>query len=55
MKEGEVSTAKVVQMFGVSAHNASAKLKKLFATGLILGRKTVAESGGLEFVYRAIK
>ncbi|WP_041354316.1 MarR family transcriptional regulator [Methylophaga nitratireducenticrescens] len=55
MKEGEVSTAKVVQKFGVSAQNASAKLKKLFATGLILGRKTVAESGGLEFVYRAIK
>lgn len=55
MKEGEVTTSKVVQKFGVSAQNASAKLKKLFATGLILGRKTVAETGGLEFVYRAIK
>jgi hypothetical protein len=55
MDEGEVTTAKIVQKFGGSAQNASAKLKKLFATGLILGRKTIAESGGLEFVYRAIK
>lgn len=55
MAEGEVTTAKVVKKFGGSAQNASAKLKKLFATGLILGRKTVAESGGLEFVYRAIR
>jgi hypothetical protein len=55
MKEGEVTTAKVVQKFGGSAQNSSAKLKKLFATGLILGHKAVAESGGHEFVYRAIK
>lgn len=55
MKEGEVTTSKVVQKFGGSAQNASAKLKKLYASGLILGSKAVAESGGLEFVYRAIK
>lgn len=55
MKEGEVTTSKVVQKFGGSAQNASAKLKKLYSTSLILGSKAVAESGGLEFVYRAIK
>lgn len=55
MKEGEVTTSKVVQKFDVSAQNASAKLKKLYATGLILGSKAVAESGGLEFIYKAIK
>ena len=55
MREGEVTTSKVVQKFGGSAQNASAKLKKLYATGLILGSKAVAESGGLEFVYKAIK
>lgn len=55
MEEGEVTTSKVVQKFGGSAQNSSAKLKKLHATGLILGRKAVAESGGLEFVYKAIK
>ncbi len=55
MTEGEVTTSKVVQKFGSSSQNASAKLKKLYATGLILGRKSVAETGGLEFVYKAIK
>lgn len=55
MQEGEVTTSKVVQKFGGSAQNSSAKLKKLHSTGLILGRKVVAESGGLEFVYKAIK
>lgn len=55
MREGEVTTSKVVHKFGVSAQNASAKLKKLCSTGLILGSKAVAESGGLEFVYRAIR
>ncbi|MGS2724868.1 hypothetical protein ACVBEJ_14100 [Porticoccus sp. GXU_MW_L64] len=55
MEEGVVTTAKVVQKFGGSAQNASAKLKKLFAAGLIIGHKAVAESGGLEFIYKAIK
>lgn len=55
MDEGEVTTAKVVQKFGGSAQNASAKLKRLYTMGLIIGHKVVAESGGLEFVYKAIK
>lgn len=54
MKEGEVTTSKVVQKFGGSPQNASAKLKKLYGSGLILGSKSVAESGGLEFVYKKI-
>lgn len=55
MDEGEVTTAKVVHKFGGSAQNASAKLKRLYSMGLIIGHKTVAETGGLEFVYKAIK
>lgn len=55
MKEGEVTTSKVVQKFGGSTQNASGRLKKLYSSGLILGSKVVAETGGLEFVYRAIK
>lgn len=55
MLESEVTTSKVAMKFGVSAQNASAKLKKLYSLGLILGSKVVADSGGLEFVYRAIK
>lgn len=55
MKEGVVTTAKVAEAFDISVQNASAKLKKLHLQGLMLGVKDVAESGGLEFVYKAIK
>ncbi|MBT3880918.1 MAG: DNA-binding protein [Candidatus Scalindua sp.] len=55
MSEGTVTTAMVSTKFDVSIQNASAKLKKLFEQGLLLGSKETAESGGLEFVYTAIK
>lgn len=55
MKEGVVTTSKVAKKFDVSAQNASAKMKKLHAMGLVLGSKETAETGGLEFVYRAIQ
>lgn len=55
MKSGTVTTSVVAEAFDVSAQNASAKLKKLYMQGLILGSKEVAESGGMEFIYRAIK
>lgn len=55
MKEGITTTSKVAEKFGVSAQNASAKLKKLFTQGLIMGAKEAAETGGVEFVFRAIK
>lgn len=54
MKSGVVTTSKVAKKFDVSAQNASAKMKKLHAMGLVLGSKETAETGGLEFVYRAI-
>ena len=55
MKEEVVTTSKVADEFDVSAQNASGKLKKLYTQGLIMGAKEVAESGGMEFIYRAIK
>lgn len=55
MKEGTVTTSKVAEIFDVSAQNASAKLKKLHAKGLVLGTKQAAESGGMEFIYTAIR
>lgn len=55
MEEGQTTTATVAERFDVSPQNASAKLKKLFDTGLILGSKEAAETGGLEFVFVAIK
>ncbi|MEJ6079146.1 MarR family transcriptional regulator [Vibrio sp. 1-Bac 57] len=48
------TSSNVAKYFDISAQNASGRLKKLHATGLILGQKEVAESGGLEFVYRSI-
>lgn len=54
-KQGEATTSKVAAEFGLSAQNASGKLKKMFALGLILGSKQAAESGGNEFVYVSIK
>lgn len=50
-----VTTSMVADRFDISVQNASGKLKKLYNQGFTVGRKEVAESGGLEFVYRAIK
>lgn len=49
-----VTSSNVSKHFDISAQNASGRLKKLHATGLVLGQKEVAESGGLEFVYHSI-
>jgi hypothetical protein len=55
MTEKIVTTSKVSKKFDISAPNASAKLKKLHTMGLIMGAKEVAETGGLEYVYKAIR
>lgn len=55
MAEGTTTTSRVSAEFDISAQNASARLKKLHAMGLVLATKEVAESGGMEYVYRAIK
>lgn len=55
MKEGSVTTAKVTSKFDLSTQNASQKLKKLHQLGLLLGAKETAETGGLEYVYQAIR
>lgn len=55
IKSGSTTTSQVADEFGLSPQNASGKLKKLLLQGLILGTKEVAESGGMEFIYRAIK
>ncbi len=55
IKEGTVTTSMVVEQFNLSAPNASARLKKLYSMGLLLGAKETAETGGLEYVYRAIR
>lgn len=55
MEQGTVTTAKVTSKFDLSTQNASQKLKKLLQMGLLLGSKETAESGGLEYVYQAIR
>ncbi|WP_373998468.1 MarR family transcriptional regulator [Bdellovibrio bacteriovorus] len=55
MDKGTVTTSVVVKKFDISTPNASAKLKKLLNQGLIIGAKEPAETGGLEYVFSAIK
>lgn len=55
MKEGTVTTSVIADKLKVSPQNASAKMKKLLELGLVLASKEAAESGGLEFVFTAIK
>lgn len=55
MRKGTVTTSLVAQEFDITAQNASGKLKKLHEQGLIMGSKEVAETGGLEYVFKAIK
>ena len=55
MKAGHVTTAAVAEAFDLSVQNASAKLKKLSSLGLVLGAKRAAETGGVEYVYSAIR
>ena len=55
MENRTVTTSMVSKSFDISAQNASAKLKKLLSVGLVLATKRTAETGGMEFVYTAIK
>ena len=55
MEHRIVTTSMVSKSFDISAQNASAKLKKLLSVGLVLATKRTAETGGMEFVYTAIK
>jgi len=55
MREGEVTTAMVAKKFDISVQNASARMKRLHQAGLVLGSKESAETGGLEYVFKAIQ
>jgi len=50
-----VTTAQVAMDLDISVQNASTKLKKLVEEGYIMRREEVAESGGIEYVYAAIR
>tara|TARA_R110001583_G_scaffold49633_3_gene155385 strand:- start:183 stop:734 length:552 start_codon:yes stop_codon:yes gene_type:complete len=55
MKDSEVTAASLADKLKINVPNASSKLKKLFTKGYISRFEQVAESGGIEFVYKAIK
>ncbi len=54
LKKDVVTTSLVAKEFGVSAQNASGKLKKLQSLGLVLASKSIAETGGVEFLFKSI-
>lgn len=55
MKKGSATTAMVAEELKIKVPNASVRLKKMLDQGLLLGGKEVAESGGLEYNFIAIK
>ena len=55
LSKRQVSTAQVATDLNISVPNASTRLKKLVADGYLLRQEQTAESGGLEYVYSAIK
>ncbi len=54
MKKKQITTNKVAGQLNLSVPNASTKLKKLVDEGYILRVEEVAESGGIEFIYKSI-
>ncbi len=55
LKNRTVTAASVAEALDITVPNASTKLKKLVGQGYILRREEVAGSGGIEYVYTAIK
>jgi len=50
-----VTTSRVASDLHISVQNASTQLKKLVSLGFIMRSEVIAESGGLEYIYNAIK
>lgn len=55
LKRREVLASQAAADLGLSVQNASTRLKGLVADGYLLRTEEVAESGGIEFKYRAIR
>ncbi|SPA28039.1 conserved hypothetical protein [Cupriavidus taiwanensis] len=51
----EVGTAQVAHDLDLSVPNASTRLKKLVDGGYLLRREDIAETGGVEYLYMAIR
>lgn len=55
LQNGPVLASKVAAELNISVPNASTRLKKLVQDGYIWRTEVVAESGGIEYVYQAVK
>ncbi|MBI4938994.1 MAG: MarR family transcriptional regulator [Nitrosomonadales bacterium] len=55
LTKGSVLASQAAVDLDISVQNASTRLKKLVDQGYILRTEDVAESGGIEYVYQAIK
>jgi hypothetical protein len=55
LQAGEASAAQVAQDLNMTVQNASTRLKKLYVQGYFLRTEATADSGGIEFLYEAIK
>ena len=55
LNKKSVTTSKVAEELDISVANASTKLKKLVEQGYIMRAEVTAETGGIEFIYHAIK
>jgi predicted transcriptional regulator len=55
LQQSQVTTSQVAADLGLSVQNASTRLKNLVQQGYFLRVEEVAETGGIEFKYLAIK
>ncbi len=55
LRHRKVSTAQVATDLGLSVPNASTRLKKLVTDGYLLRQEDIADSGGIEYTYSAIR
>lgn len=55
LKKGSVLASQVASELGLSVQNASTRLKNLASQGYLMRVEDVADSGGIEFKYSAIK
>jgi hypothetical protein len=55
LTKGQITAALVAAELDTSVQNASTRLKKLVDQGYFMRSEVVADSGGIEYIYQAIK
>jgi len=55
ISSGAVTASRVAADLNLTIHNASTRLKRLVSEGYIMRSEEIAQSGGIEFIYRPCK